>query len=61
MGLKEFWNRLTGSDKLGRVEDELQEDRTEQPERVEDYEAVKEDRRVDERFPGAEKLSSDEF
>ena len=43
MGLKEFWNRLTGGDKVERVEEELEEDGAEQPEPVEDYEGMKDD------------------
>jgi hypothetical protein len=61
MGLREFWNRLTGGDTGDRVEEEVRDRPDEQPERVEDFEAMKDDRRIDERFPGAEKFSSDEF
>jgi hypothetical protein len=60
MGLKEFWNRLTGGDKLERVEDQLQDEGSEQPARVEDYEARKDDVAVEERFPGAEHNFDDE-
>jgi hypothetical protein len=61
VGLREFWNRLTGGDREERIEEELRDEGAEQPERVEDYEAKKDDRFVDERYPGAETLSSDEF
>jgi hypothetical protein len=53
MGLRDFWNRLTGADKLDRVEEELEEDRAEQPAQVEDYEAMKDDVALDERFRGS--------
>lgn len=59
MGLRDFWNRLTGGDKLDRVEQELQEDAAEKPEAVEDYQAMKDDVAVEERFPGAERLDVD--
>jgi hypothetical protein len=61
MGLREFWNRLTGGDKEEQIEEELRDEGAEQPEQVQDFEAMKDDRRIDERFPGAEKFSSDEF
>jgi hypothetical protein len=50
MGLKDFWNRLTGGDKLDRVEEELEADRAEEPESVEDYVGMKDDVAVEERF-----------
>ena len=59
MGLQDLWNRLTGRDKLERVEEELRADGAEQPAAVEDYEAVKDDAAVDERYPRAERLDSD--
>ena len=59
MGLGDLWNRLTGRDRVERVEEELQADRAEQPAKVEDYEAMKDDAAVDERYPGAERLDSD--
>lgn len=61
MGLREFWNKLTGGDTLERTEEEVRDSPDEQPERVEDFEGMKDDRRIDERLPGAEKFSSDEF
>ena len=54
MGLKEFWNRLTGGDKLERVEEEMEADGTEQPAEFGDYEATKDDVALDERFRGTD-------
>jgi hypothetical protein len=59
MGLRDFWNRLTGGDKAERIEEELETKGAEQPEAVEDYEAMKDDVALDERFRGAEKLDPD--
>ena len=50
MGLRGLWDRLTGGDKVNRVEEELEEDRVEEPARVEDYEAMKDDNALNERF-----------
>ena len=50
MGLRDFWDRLTGGDKVKRVEEELQEDRVEEPARVKDYEEMKDDTLIEERF-----------
>jgi hypothetical protein len=50
VGLKEFWSRLTGSDKLKRVEQEMEADRSEQPERVEDYQEMRDNVLIEERF-----------
>jgi hypothetical protein len=52
MGFREFWNRLTGGDEVERVKEELEQDRTEQPEPLEDYEERKDDVAIDERFRG---------
>jgi hypothetical protein len=60
MGLGDFWNRLTGRDKAERIEEKLRDDGAEQPSAVEDYEAMKDDVAVEERYPGAERLDSDE-
>ena len=61
MGMGELWNRLMGRDKADRVEEQLRDDAGEQPEALdEDFESVKDDIRVDQRFPGAERLDSDE-
>ena len=54
MGLKEFWAKLTGGDRLERVEEEMETDRSEQPEAVEDYEALKDDVAIDERLRGTD-------
>jgi len=59
MGLRDFWNRLTGGDKAERIEEQLETEGAEQPEPVEDYEAMKDDVALDERFRGAEKLDPD--
>jgi hypothetical protein len=54
MGLRDFWDRLTGGDKVKRVEEELEEDRVEEPAHVEDYEALKDDTALKERFGGTD-------
>jgi hypothetical protein len=54
VGLKEIWSRFTGGDKLERIEGEMEADRSEQPEPVEDYEGMKDDVAVDERFRGTD-------
>ena len=61
MGLREFWDKLTGGDREERVEEELRDHGDERPDAVEDYEALKDDRMVQGRYPGGENLSSDEF
>jgi hypothetical protein len=53
VGLKDFWNRLTGGDKLERVEEEMEADGSEQPEPLEDYEAMKDDVAAERRFGGS--------
>jgi hypothetical protein len=60
MGLRDFWSRLTGGDKLERVEEELREDAAEQPAPVEDFEAMKDDVKADEWFHGDKVTDSDE-
>jgi hypothetical protein len=60
MGMGDLWNRLMGRDKAERVEEQLRDDGGEQPEPLEDYEAVKDDVAVEERYPGVERLGSDE-
>jgi hypothetical protein len=60
MGLGDLWRRLTGGDKAERVEEKLRDEGAEQPAGLDDYEAVKDDVAVEERYPGAERLSSDE-
>jgi len=58
MGLKEFWNRLTGGDREERIEETVRTERAEQPAEVSDYEATKDDVAVDEHFR-AERLDPD--
>jgi hypothetical protein len=60
MGLGDLWKRLTGGDKADRVEEQLRDHGGEQPEAVADYEAVKDDVAIEERYPRAERLDSDE-
>jgi hypothetical protein len=60
MGMGELWNRILGRDKAERVEEQLRDDGAEQPAALEDFEAVKDDVAVEERYPGAERLNSDE-
>jgi hypothetical protein len=50
MGLRDFWDRLTGGDKVERVEEELEQDRVEEPVPVEDYEGMKDDNALNQRF-----------
>ena len=52
MGFKDFWNRLTSGDKLDRVEEELEADRNEQPDEVQDYQAMRDDVALKERLGG---------
>jgi hypothetical protein len=60
MGLGDLWNRLVRGDKTERVEEELR-DGAEQPAAVEDFEGMKDDTAIDERFRGEEKgLDRDE-
>ncbi len=59
MGLGDFWKRLVGGDKADRIEEELRNDAAEQPAPVEDYEGIKDDV-AEERYPGADRLDSDE-
>lgn len=60
MGLGDLWNRLVRGDKAERVDEQLRNDGAEQPAAVEDYEGTKDDVAVEERFPGAERLDSEE-
>ena len=60
MGLGDLWNRLTGRDKAERVEEQLRDEGAEQPAPVEDYEGMKDDVAVEERYPGADRLDSDQ-
>lgn len=58
MGLREFWNRLTGGDREERIEEQLHDKGAEQPDQVGDYEAMKDDVAVDEHFR-AERVDPD--
>ena len=60
MGMGDLWKRLMGGDKTERVDEQLRDDGAEEPAAVEDFESVKDDIAVEERYPGAEKLNSDE-
>ena len=60
MGMGEVWNRIMGRDKSERVEEQLRDDSAEQPAALEDFEGTKDDVAVEERYPGAERLNSDE-
>ena len=59
MGLKEFWDKLTGGDAAEQEIEEIRDNPDEVPHKVEDYEGMKDDRRVDQRYPGTERLSDD--
>ena len=59
MGLKEFWNKLTGGDKLEEVEEEMEAEGSEQPEPIEDYEATKDEVVLEERFRGTTDFEAD--
>jgi hypothetical protein len=54
MGLRDFWDRLTGGDKVELVEEELEEDRVEEPPRVVDYEGMKDDNALKGHFGGTD-------
>jgi hypothetical protein len=60
MGLREFWNRLTGGDKLEQVEEELEEDMVEEPKHVEDYQALKDDQFIEQLGRGPETIGEDD-
>ncbi len=59
MGLKEFWQKLTGGDSAEREIEEIRDNPDEVPHKAEDYEGMKDDVRIAERYPGAERLSDD--
>jgi len=60
MGLADLWNRLVRSDKTERVEEELRNEGAEQPAPVEDYEGMKDDAVIEERFRGSERIGDNE-
>ena len=59
MGLKEFWQKLTSGDSAEREIEEVRDDPDEAPYKVEDYEGMKDDQRIAQRYPGTERLSDD--
>ena len=59
MGLKEFWQKLTSGDSADREIEEIRDNPDEVPHKVEDYEGMKDDRAIDQRYPGTERLSDD--
>ena len=60
MGMGDLWKRLMGGDRTERIEEQIRDDGVEEPAAVEDFESVKDDIAVEERYPGGEKLNSDE-
>ena len=60
MGLREWWDRLMGGDKTERTEEAMEEQVSEEPPPLQDYQEMRDDRAVEERYPGTERLSSDE-
>jgi hypothetical protein len=59
MGLKEFWEKLTGGDSAEQEIEEVRDNPDEVPYKVEDYEGMKDDQRIAQRYPGTERLSDD--
>ena len=59
MGLKEFWQKLTGGDSADRELEEVRDHPDDAPQMVEDYEGMKDDQRIAQRYPGTERLSDD--
>ena len=59
MGLKEFWEKLTVGDAAEEEIEEIRDKPDEVPHKVEDYESMKDDRLIDQRYPGTERLSDD--
>jgi len=59
MGLKEFWDKLTGGDAAAEEIEEIRDNPDDVPHKVEDYEGMKDDRWVDQHYPGTERLSDD--
>ena len=59
MGLKEFWKKLTSGDSVDREVEEVRDNPDDAPQKVEDYESMKDDQRIDQRYPGTERLSDD--
>ena len=59
MGLREFWQKLTSGDSAEREIEEVRDNPDEVPDKVEDYEGMKDDQRIAQRYPGTERLSDD--
>ncbi|MEP6908820.1 MAG: hypothetical protein ABI896_00150 [Actinomycetota bacterium] len=60
MGLGDLWKRLTGGDRAERIEEQRRDEGAEEPVPVEDYEGMKDDVALDERFRGAGPVDGDE-
>ena len=60
MGLREWWDRLTGGDKVEREAETMQTTGAEEPPPMEDYQGMKDDRAVEERYPGTERMGPGE-
>ena len=59
MGLKEFWNRLTGGDRDEQMLEDMENRGAESPHDVEDFEGMKGDRMLDERLRGTGWMDED--
>jgi hypothetical protein len=59
MGLKTFWNRLTGGDRDEQIVENLENEGAEHPHDVEDFEEMKDDRMLDERLRGTGWMKDD--
>jgi len=60
MGLRELWQKLRSGDSVDREVEEIRDHPDDVPHQPEDYEGMKEDRRLAQQFyPGTERLSDD--
>jgi hypothetical protein len=59
MGLREFWRKLTSGDSADRELEEIRDHPDEVPHQAEDYEGMKDDRLIRQRYPGRERLPDD--
>lgn len=59
MSLRDWWDRLMGGDKTEQTEEAMTATATEEPPPMQDYQGMKDDRAVEERFPGTEQMGSD--
>jgi hypothetical protein len=50
MGLRDLWDRLVGGDKAEREDEAMEETGAEEPPPLEDYQEMRDDRAVEERF-----------